>query len=258
MSRRGTYTALVAVCVALGLSACARRTTAYHFRAPVVAGVAVRHLPSPDRSARGLTAPDRAPRTGRTEQRALRTRAPHRARPSHLRVPAGRYTGAPVDQTLAGRLRSYVGKRDTASSDMQFAWHAIASLGLHVAKEIRSAKDGSQLLRRTAERNTKAAVDAPVLGDLIVFDRVGGKRNHTIVAVVVGISRNQTVEFVYLWRNVVRRGFMNRRVPSKKRGQNGRSLNTFVLGENGRGPPGTRYLAGELFARYVRLEWFAV
>ena len=141
--------------------------------------------------------------------------------------------------------------------DLQFAFSAVALVGIDLAKEVLASKDGPSFLAMAKRRGATMTDGTPVLGDLVVFDRVRGKEPASLVGVVVSSRRDATVEFIYLQRGVVRRGYMNLRRPTAKRDRSGRVLNTHIRGNDGKDPRGTRYLAGELFASFVRLERLA-
>jgi hypothetical protein len=79
-------------------------------------------------------------------------------------------------------------------------------------------------------------------------------RPASLVAVVVSTDSRDVVEFVYLARGVVRRGYLSRAHPADKRDADGRVLNTFIRHSDGGDPADTRYLAGELYGGLVRLD----
>ena len=76
----------------------------------------------------------------------------------------------------------------------------------------------------------------------------------SLLGIVVSTDNQGTAEFVYLSRGVERRGYVNPRHPDTKRDRGGRAMNTHIRHSNGRDPRGTKYLAGQLFAGYLRLD----
>jgi hypothetical protein len=147
-----------------------------------------------------------------------------------------------------------VGKRDLESSDVGFVLAALAALGARLDPKAAALASGDALVELARERGAFAGDGDALLGDLIVFDRVMARRPASLVGVVVSSDNQGTIEFVYLTRGVVRRGFVNPRRRGEKRDQTGRVLNTFVRHSDGDNPAGTHYLAGELFAGVVRLD----
>ncbi|HLU68507.1 MAG TPA: hypothetical protein VKZ63_19620, partial [Kofleriaceae bacterium] len=95
--------------------------------------------------------------------------------------------------------------------------------------------------------------EPPRLGDLLVFDRTTGAERASQVAVAVSVDDRGVVEFVYLARGVVRRGFLSLARPGEKRDERGSVLNTHLRANDGGDPRGTPSLAGQLFAATIRL-----
>jgi hypothetical protein len=237
----------------LTVPGCARRDAAYRFRAPLVASVSAGELPPRPAT---TTAPAR-PRPALAVHTPPATAGPSRAQqPPLLTPPSGQ--AEPVAADLAESLRALVGGRDSGSSDVAFAFAALAVLRAPVAPAAAELRAGPELVALAAERRALAGRDTtPLLGDLVVFDEVTGTDPASLVGVVVGVDERETVEFVYLARGVVRRGWLNLRTPSTRRDDAGRVLNTFVRHSDGRSPRGTRTLAGELFSTYIRLDRLA-
>jgi hypothetical protein len=125
---------------------------------------------------------------------------------------------------------------------------------LPAAAAVARTDDGAALLARARERGAATQQGPARLGDLVVFDRVRGGRPASLVGVVVTTRPDATVEFIYLQRGVVRRGFLNLHQPSTPRNRAGRVLNTFVRGDDGGMSRNPRFLAGELFAAFIRLD----
>lgn len=220
--------AAASVAVALVLGACATRETPYRFRAPVVGGV---RAPEP---------PAAAPR-----RRRLAAEAP--VAPSRRPEPA--------EPGLAEALRGLVGRRDKKSTHLAFALSALRTIGADLDSEVTGAESGPHLLALARRRG---AVDKDVggalLGDLVVFNRVDRGRPASLVGVAVSRRGDGTVEFVYLARGVVRRGWVNPAKPDDKRDETGRVLNTFVRHNDGGLPRSAPTLAGQLFAGLIRLD----
>jgi hypothetical protein len=229
---------------------CGHRIVAYRFRAPLVGSV---NATSPLTDPAAVADRDHSVREAASAEE--RTLSPP---PIRLSIPseALRTTGASGDE-LAAKLRDLVGNRDETSSHVQFALTAIASLGARLDPRLRGADDGPALRDLAAERGALAdgesATSPPELGDLLLFDNVTADHPASLVAVVVSTDSRGVVEFVYLGRGVVRRGYLSRAHPTDKRDADGRALNTFIRHSDGTDPQGTRYLAGELHAATIHL-----
>ena len=229
-----------AAIAAVLLSACAAREAPYRFRSPMLGGV---HASEPKRP--------------RPEKRPAAEQASDLAQefPKHRSAPINRPALEPgASPALADVLRGLVGHRDADSSHLEFAFQATAAVGAQLDPEVASLDRGSALVALARARDAIGGTVGALVGDLVVFDRVVGRRSASLVGVVVSRRRDGTVEFVYLARGIVRRGWLNNRRPAVKRRDDGRVLNTFVRHSNGGSPRGTKYLAGELFASIVKLD----
>lgn len=220
----------VVAALAVGAGACAKRATAYRFRAPMIDGVAAPEVPPRSVLARLSTADARPP-------------APA-ASGGPIRLETPRAT------PLATRLYSFVGKRDSETSSAAFALAAVGALGFDLAPDARAARDGGQLLERARDRDALAR-SKPLLGDLVVFDGLQDTGKASLVGVVVSRRDDDTVEFIYLGMGVVRRGYLNARWPTTQRDRAGRPLNTWLRVRRGHYRSG---LAGVHFATFVRAE----
>jgi hypothetical protein len=97
----------------------------------------------------------------------------------------------------------------------------------------------------------------PLQGDLVLFHNTrDANRNHKLddrfsdVGVVVGV-RGTLVTFVYVRRGRARQGVLNLEAPHRRRRtRRARVENTFLRVKLPADPPGTRYLAGQLFAGF--------
>ena len=216
------------------LSACATRELPYRFRSPMIGGV---RAVEPERPRPQTDPPD-----------------PERY-PAHQVRRINRPALDPGESpSLADVLRGLVGQRDSDSSDLAFALQAAAAVGAELDSRVAGLDSGPELVALARAREAIGTPSAALVGDLLVFDRVDRGRRASLVGVVAGRRRDGTIEFVYLARGVVRRGWVNPEHPSTKRGDDGRVLNTFVKHNNGGNPRGTRYLAGELFGQVIRLD----
>jgi hypothetical protein len=247
-------------CTALVVTAgCGRRAVAYHFRGPLVGAVnASPRLSQPDPAPALDPEPDpvRARyREGGRDHRRGRA-GPVARRPVRLVIPSDSLRTA--DDPAAG-LRALVGGRDEESSHVQFALATLSGLGAGLDPRLRDADDGPALRDLAAERgalivDADSAATRPRLGDLLLFDGVVAEEPASLVAVAISTDSRGVVEFIYLARGVVRRGFLDRAHPTDKRDADGRILNTFVRHSDGTDPAGTRYLAGELHTATIRLD----
>lgn len=167
-----------------------------------------------------------------------RLRAPHRGAdppPPRLR--------APLD------LRRLVGRRDDrAPLAAAAAWSR--ELGGPLA-----AATGAEVVSWAAEsRRLRPATEAPLPGDLLVFDQATSDEAADLIGLVVGRDARGVTELVYLAAGVVRRGFVDASRPALRRDARGATVNTFLRHGRRWPAPGTRYLAGELLAHVVRMR----
>lgn len=249
-------------CALAGLvaaSACGRRQVAYHFRAPLVRSVNADlglHPPPADRDDAGAAS---------WHRRAARL-GDHRrggeagARPEVFAIPAEPLRAAGADGArLAALLRGQVGRRDETSTHVQFALAALREIGARLDPKVAGVDDGAALRDLADERGALitsgdgAVASRPRLGDLLVFDGVITDRPASLVAVVVSADSRGVVEFVYLARGVVRRGWASRARPHDKRDGDGRVVNTFLRHSDGELPRGAQALAGELLSATISL-----
>jgi hypothetical protein len=257
--RSGTVLALVIVAA----SGCARRASAYHFRAPLVGAVnASAWLSQPDPAPGPLpdAEPARRYRDVGVDHRRAAVRKPAARPPVRLAIASKPLRGGGSGDQLAAALRHLVGRRDPDSSHVAFALSGLQELGAGLDSSLLAARDGPSLRALAGERGAlfadgEAALTArPRLGDLLLFDRVEGDKPASLVGVVVSTDSRGVVEFIHLSRGVVRRGYLSRAHPADKRDADGRVLNTFIRHSDGGDPADTRYLAGELYGGLVRLD----
>jgi hypothetical protein len=179
---------------------------------------------------RAASPPSDAPRAG--------LRAPHRGAdppPPPIRAPAD--------------LRALVGRRDPrAPLAAVAAWSR--ELGAPLA-----VTTGAELVSWAAEaRRLRPATEAPLPGDLLVFDQATSDDPADLVALVVDRDARGVTELVYLAAGVVRRGLVDASRPSVHRDAAGATVNTFLRHGRRWPAPGTRYLAGELLGHVVRMR----
>jgi hypothetical protein len=262
---RRVFLAVLALATACG----ARQEVPYHFRSPLLGSVSAPPLPvalerpetgggqpaTDDRRRPQRLAVSPAPRSSQAATTAEPAPAP-RVRRSIPPDALGDVRG----EELASRLRAMVGRRDETSSHLQLAVAALREIGAELDPEIARVEDGPALVALAERRGalTLAAPGSPLpslrLGDLLVFDRVVAAEPASLVGVVVSVDERGVVEFVYLARGVVRRGFAFPSQPSARRDDGGRILNTFIRHNDGADPRGTASLAGELIAAVVPLD----
>lgn len=237
--------------IAIGLApaGCALRDAPYRFRAPGVAGVTAADLER--RGAREVS--DGYDDQGRREHDEVGFAVD--ARPGELAPVSDPESeaSAPRDP-LAETLRAMVGLRERDATDVGFVMSALATLGAAIDDDLRASADGPALLAMAEARQATTTEHTPLLGDLVVFDRVTRGEAASALGVVVSSRDDGTVEFVYLRRGVVRRGFMNREHPDQKRGPAGRVLNTIMRQRSGSGSKGQGDLTAQVFATYIRLD----
>lgn len=242
----------------------ARSEQPYHFRSPLLGSVAAAPLPAQKKT---QDAGDGGRGTGHREaQKRLATARPNPVTPAPVApaprvkrsIPSAALEGRGVE--LAERLRGLVGRRDESSTHVGLALAALREIGAALDPETARVEDGPALVALAERRGalTAAPPGSPLpalrLGDLLVFDRVTAADPASLVAVVVSVDERGVVEFVYLARGVVRRGFVFPPEPASKRDATGRVLNTFVRHNDGGDPRGSPHLAGELIAAVISLD----
>jgi hypothetical protein len=250
--------------MALSLAACATRDVAYRFRAPLLSSVHAAPLPAhgsplpaPGARLADLPAPHRSQATAilSIEETSLDA-APPTSQPL---AGAAMPEPAPAASGVVEILRGLVGQRDRQRSHIEFALLALDAIGVRLGPDARAHTTGAELMA-WAESKDALGKGAPLPGDLVVFDKVNQGEPASLVGVVVAATprdRGETVEFVYLARGVVRRGYVSPRMPTSKRDPTGRALNTFVRHLDGKTPKNDEFLAGELFRAYVRIDRLA-
>jgi hypothetical protein len=259
---------LLAASLVLATACGARQQVPYHFRSPLLGSVSAPPLPAAfEQPETGRPAAG----SGHRQQRLAVTHAPPSSPaptlvPEAAPVPRVRRSipsdalGDVRGEELASRLRALVGRRDDTSSHLQLALAALREIGAALDPEIARLEDGPSLVALAERRGalTPAARGAPLpslrLGDLLVFDRVVAAEPASLVGVVISVDERGVVEFVYLARGVVRRGFAFPSRPAARRDDGGRILNTFIRHNDGADPRGTAHLAGELIAAAIPLD----
>ena len=148
-----------------------------------------------------------------------------------------------------------MGLRDKQSTHLSWALTAVGAIGVQLDPGVRSVDSGLALVQLASERGALSK-RAPLPGDLVFFDRTDGETEASLVGVVIGLAEREqmTVEFVYLARRVVRRGYLTPSRPAEKRDEKGRSINTFVRHLTSKGRKSDPFLAGQLFRTFVRIE----
>jgi hypothetical protein len=264
------------LCLTACLTACATRDVAYRFRAPLLSSVHAAPLPDRAAPATPATIDAQRPHSSMLRARIADLPAPHRsettamlsmleteldATPNSDPTPA--HTPDSTDTPAAGGvveiLRGMVGQRDKDRSHVQFALLALETIGVDLGADPRGHKTGAELLA-WAESKDALSISSPLPGDLVMFDKVNDGQPASLVGVVVEViphDREHTVEFVYLARGVVRRGYVSPQSPASKRNPSGRALNTFVRHLDGNTPRSAEFLAGELFRTYLRIDRLA-
>jgi hypothetical protein len=251
-------TAAILLAAAAVLAGCAQRSAPYRFRGPVVSGVSAGELPTRDRGDDGAADRDGAagddfrdlePLVATAPVRRRSPLAPRRSEPS----PA---TSSASESPLADALRSMVGLREREATPVGFALSALATIGAALDERVRDLPDAAALV---AYAESRGALEhdrghEPLLGDLVVFDNVDRGQPASALGVVVATRDDATVEFIYLRRGVVRRGYLNLAEPARKRADDGKAMNTILRQKDGRGKKGRGDMAGQLFAGFIRLD----
>lgn len=169
-------------------------------------------------------------------------------------------TRVAAGQGVAESLRAMVGQRDPERTHLQFAMNALAAIGVTLAPEVKALDTGAALMSLAQERDALEA-RSPLPGDVVVFDRVDGTTPASLIGVVVAVAMHAdsepegaTVEFVYLARGVVRRGYVTPSAPALQRDAQGRARNTLVRHLTGKDDKNDDFLAGRLFRTYIRVD----
>ncbi len=239
------------------------------FRGPVVSSVSMgsAHRPTPEPigaeaetdDASPVRRAEPSPGPGPVVSRVVRAptaitvvayRGPRRSvRTVIAQAPSPAVTGN--TPALMGKLRALVGNRDKRSNHLSFVLATLRQLGAKVPY----ASNAANLVKTARSRNAVMSTHRPRLGDIIVFDKFIRKKPHSLTAIVISVDKRGTVEFVYLARKIVRRGFMNLKRPRRKRDASGKVLNTIVRHlQSGDNRDRTPYLAGQLFNSYISLN----
>ncbi len=99
------------------------------------------------------------------------------------------------------------------------------------------------------------------IGDVIFFnntyDRNKNRRlddRFTHIAIVTGIDRNGTIEYIHSGNRGIERGYMNLRYRHKHKLRN-KVINSYLRRKRKRESRGTKYLAGELFYAFGRIRF---
>ena len=144
-------------------------------------------------------------------------------------------------------LRALVGRRTKANAfDLAIAW--VDALGADAP----AVREGEPLLSWARETSRLRGVDeAPVPGDLLVFDDIESDAEADLIAVVVARDDRAVTEFVYASGGVIRRGFLDANRPSVRRDHEGKVVNTFMRSGRRWPPRGTHYLSGELLSHVI-------
>ncbi|MBT8492133.1 MAG: hypothetical protein KJO07_03650 [Deltaproteobacteria bacterium] len=216
---------------------CAARDNPYAFRGPVVAGIAADQVLPP------LPRPASARDNPQTD---LPGPAAHR-RGSRQKTLATGLLVEPGD-SLVSHLRSLVGARDNKMSATEFAVATLRGIGHEVDPDLAGTRAGGDLMSLAKARGAWAHIGTAELGDLLVFGGTEGKNDPaSLVAVVIRQDPRGVIEFLYLQRGVIRRGFADPRRPSSKRDGRLRAVNTHVRVGKAGDARDSKYLAGELF-----------
>ncbi len=244
--------------IAVLVGGCAARDTPYRFRGDLVGSVSAAAPPA-QADARDRARPKklraRVVAEG-TAPKPVEEDTPEPPTPEPMAVPTtAPRSGSPGAQPpLASVLRGLVGGENKTTTDLHFALQALGHLGIEPDSKLGAVKNGRAFITLAKRRGASGVAGPALLGDLLVFDQVVSSERASLVGVVVGSRRDGTIEFIYLARSVVRRGYVNPARPRDKRDKRGRVLNTFVRHSNGGDPRGTAYLAGKLLANVVRLD----
>lgn len=227
---------------ALGASAggCAVRDAPYRFRAPVLTAVRAPEL--------------RASRHQRLGIQELRSRRIPSSAEVVRTEPAPWEAETPAGGVVA-MLRAPVGTEIEDSSNLAFALGLVSDLGSTLAAQVRAAESGQALWDLAEDRDAIGGA-APLTGDLVVFDDVDEDVPASLVGVVVTTAEG-TIEFVYLARGMVRRGWVTPAHPDVQRDARGAILNTFVRAGRPADDLGAEYLAGRLYRGFLRLDRLA-
>jgi len=248
---RPLLAAVLLAAVAAG-TGCAPRQRPYRFRGPVVSAVNVGELRPGGRAQAPAPPPAPAPARNRDASAADRAEAVSTSAP---RRPADR---SPVvmqrDQPLAAALLALVGERQHEATPLGFVFSALDAIGAPVDAELRALTSPEELVAAAEQRGALSSGGVPLLGDLVVFDDVVPHQPASALGVVVAVDDRGVVEFVYLARGVVRRGFLDPQHPAVKRDGEGRIQNIILRQEHGGRDKGVGDLAGQLRSSWIRLE----
>ena len=208
----------------------------------------------------GVAAADLLPPSATFREPSIRNQPSAPAGPSAERRPTAQRvlaTGSIVDpgDSLVAHLRSLVGARDEAMTSVQFAIATLRGMGEAVDADLAGTTTGVDLVALAQSRDAWGKTAKPALGDLLVFDRSDNNdRPSSLVGVVIRRDDRGVIEFLYLQRGVIRRGFVDSRRPTMQRDDRQRVVNTHVRAGRSGDPRGTKYLAGELLSGVIGLQ----
>jgi len=240
---RGTGPWVAFLSALVASTGCAARVAPYHFRGPLIAGVAAEEL---------------LPPMGRATP-SLRQQPSAPAGPSAERV-ADKSTlirSLVIDpgDSLVAHLRSLVGARDESLGPVEFAVAALRGIGEAVDADLAGTRSGVDLVRLAQSRDAWGKARAPTLGDLLVFDRSDDTGSPaSAIGVVIRTDRRGVSEYLYLQRQVIRRGFVDPKRPHLRRDEHQRVVNTHLRAGQAGDPKDTAYLSGELLSGVIALE----
>jgi hypothetical protein len=161
-------------------------------------------------------------------------------------------------------LRALVGTRDKRDPfAVAFGW--LAELGVTFIDPGSVIDAAAALAAKPADGPTLVAwasshgklfgpAEAPVAGDVLVFDRATANAESDLIAIVIGRDARGIIEMMYAGGGVIRRGFVDPSRPSTRRDLSGLVVNTFLRHGKQWPAKGTRYLAGELLSHVIHVH----
>ena len=249
LTQLGLVKSLVAVFVCtscIALPGCVRRDSPT-YRAPLVSTVTAESLPIRRQQSEAPRAKRRTP----NRQPTIVGKARPPSSPS-LPKPRPQALQQNLGNGLTLALRSKVGLRNKNISHTSFALTTLGKLGFPLTADSKTVKTGAELVELAKAKNAFRKKPSTVPGDLLVFQKAQAGKDTSVVGVVVGQDSKGTIEFIYIVRGIVRRGYVNANHPGTKRDRNGAILNTFVRHGEHRDPRNMKYLAGELLEGAIR------
>lgn len=189
----------------------------------------------------------------------LARRAGHAAPAAPVRSPRGRAAPSALAKKIAAAAEGFVGDARLSVAGEAYRFDCSGLVEASLAKAGAPWSGSSAMLHDAArDQGLLHRRHLPAVGDIAFFDDTYDRDGNgalddalTHSAVVVGVDDDGTVEMVHVGSAGVVRLHMNLRHPHDRSGPDGALYNDYLRAKTRRDPPGTRYLAGELWVAFA-------